>query len=139
MALLRIHQFVSTTGQQCFIAGRFKFSLDGGDDVFPRALDLVRSKDCGFDGAVRDCLQILQSDGAIDPHASDADAQSCAHMGVIAAALIAMSVAFPHAVEDTHHSSASTTPHQPGEEGAAAARRFARAILLHMRVLKGSF
>jgi hypothetical protein len=57
-------------------------------------------------------------------------------MGVIAAALIAMSVAFPHAVEDAHHSSAPPTPHQPGEQSAAAARRFARAVLLHMRVLK---
>jgi hypothetical protein len=85
---------------------------------------------------VRDCLQNLQSDRAIDPHTADANAQSRAHMGIIAAALIAMSVAFPHAVEDTHHSSAPTAPHQTGEQCAAATRRFARAVLLHMRVLK---
>jgi hypothetical protein len=35
MALLRVHQFVSTTGQRCFIAGHFQFPLDGGDDVLP--------------------------------------------------------------------------------------------------------
>ena len=75
-----------------------------------------------------DRVENLQSDRAIDPHASDADAQSRAHMGIIAAALIAMSVAFPHAVENTHHSSAPTAPHQPGEQGATAARRFGLRI-----------
>src|SRR5262245_30657934 len=57
-------------------------------------------------------------------------------MGIIAAALITMSIAFRHAVEDTHHSSAPAAPHQAGEQRAASARRFARAVLLHMRVLK---
>ena len=69
-----------------------------------------------------DRLENLQSNRAIDPHASDADAQSRTHMGIIAAALIAMSVAFPHAVEDPHHSSAPTAPHQASEQCAPAAR-----------------
>ena len=79
VAFLRVHQFVSTSGQRCFVAGRFKFPLDGSDDVFLRALDLVRGKDCGFNCAMGDGLQHLQSNRAIDPHASDADAQSHEH------------------------------------------------------------
>jgi hypothetical protein len=42
-------------------------------------------------------------------------------MGIIAAALISMSVAFPHAVKDTHHSSAPTASHQASEKCAPAA------------------
>ena len=136
VALLRVHQLVSTARQRRFVTGRFKLSLDGDDDVLPRALDLIRSKDGGFHGAVGHRLENLQSDRAINPHASDADTQPRAHMGVIAAALIAMSVAFAHAIEDPHHSSAPTAPHQPGKQRVTAARRFARAILLHVRVLK---
>jgi hypothetical protein len=45
--------------------------------------------------------RIWQSHRA-DPHTSDADAQSRADMGVIAAALITMGVAFRHAVKHTH-------------------------------------
>src|SRR6516225_2520933 len=136
MALLRVHQFVSTSGQRCFIAGHFKFSLDSGDDVFPRRLDLIRSKDRGFDSAIGDCFQNLQSNRTIDPYTSDADAQSHTHVSIIATALIAMSIALPHAVEDTHHSSTPPAPHQPGEQRAPATRRFACTVLLHMRILK---
>jgi hypothetical protein len=127
---------IAIGAQRCFIASRFKFSFDGGDDVFLRALDLVRGEDCGFNCAIGDCLQHLQSNRAIDPHTSDADAQSRAHMSIIAAALIAMSVAFAHAVEDPHHSSTSAASHQAGEQCAAPARRFACTVLLHMCVLE---
>jgi hypothetical protein len=136
MAFLRIYQFVSTSCQRCFIAGRFKFPLDGSDDVLLRALDLVRGKDCGFNCAIGDCLQHLQSNRAIDPHTSNADAKSRTYMSIIASALIAMSVAFAHAVKDAHHSSTSAASHQAGEQCAAPARRFARTVLLHMCVLE---
>jgi len=40
-------------------------------------------------------------------------------MPVIATALIAMSVAFAHAIEDTHHPTAPPAPHQAGQQGTA--------------------
>ena len=48
----------------------------------------------GFDGLALMVQETLRR----DPHATDADAQSRAHMGIIAAALIAMSIAFRHGV-----------------------------------------
>jgi hypothetical protein len=51
-------------------------------------------------------------------------------MSIIAAALIAVSVAFAHAVKDTHHSSTSAASHQAGEQRAAPARRFAGSCQL---------
>ena len=94
MALGGIHKFVSARGEGGFISRRFEFPLDGGDDVRLRTLDLIRGEDRGFDRTIGDRLQDLQSDRAIDPNTADADAQSRTDMGVIAAALVAMGIAF---------------------------------------------
>ena len=131
-----VDQLVSTGREARLVARRFEIALRRGDDVVRRALDLIRSEDRGFDGAVGDGLEQLQSDGAIDPNATGADAQAGAHVPVVAAALIAMRVAFPHAVEHAHHSAAPAAAHEASQQGAPAARRFASAVALHVGVLQ---
>ena len=79
-ALGGVDQFVSARREARFIARRFEVALRRGDDVVCRAFDLIRSEDGGFDGAIGDCLEDLQGDGAIDPNAADADAQAGADM-----------------------------------------------------------
>ena len=136
MALGGIHQFVSAPGEGGFISRSFEFPLDRGDDVLLRALDLIGSEDRGLHRTIGDSLEDLQGNRAIDPNTTDADAQPCTDMSVIAAALVAMGIAFAHAVEDAHHPSTASTPHQTGEQCTSAARRLACAILLHMRILE---
>lgn len=113
-----------------------EFPLDGGGDLLPRTLDLIRSEDRRFHGAIGDGLQDPQGDRTIDPNSTDADAQPRAHVRVVAAALVAMSIALRLTVEDTHHPAAASAPHQPGQERASTARRLARTVLLHMGVLE---
>src|SRR5580700_3062850 len=57
-------------------------------------------------------------------------------MAIVAPALVAMGVALPHAVEDTHHPPTTPATHQSREQGAPTARRFARTVLLHVGVLE---
>jgi hypothetical protein len=136
MALLRIDQLVPTTGQRPFVLGRLELPLNGGDHVLSRTFSLFSGKDCSFNGAVGDRLENLQSDRTVDPDTSNPDTQPGTDVGVIAAALISMSVAFAHAVEHPHHSSASTAPHEAGQQCASTARRFASAVLFHVCVLE---
>jgi hypothetical protein len=112
------------------------FPLDGCGDAFlraarpgPRQRLRLQQRDWRLPPAVK-------SHRAIDPHTSNADAKSHTHKSITAPAMIAMSVAFAHAVKDAHHSSTSAASHQAAEQRAAPARRFARTILLHMCVLK---
>jgi hypothetical protein len=76
----------------------------------------------GFHRTIGDSLEDLQGNRAVDPNTPDADAQPCTDMSVIAAALIAMGIAFPHPVESAHHSATASTSHQAGEQGTSAAR-----------------
>src|ERR1700747_13733 len=57
-------------------------------------------------------------------------------MGVIAAALITMGIPLGLAIEHTHHPPATSAPHQAGQKCASSARRFPRAVLLHLRVFQ---
>ena len=122
MALGGIHQFVSTPGEGCFISRSFELPPDRVNDVFLRALNLLGSEDRGLLRTIGDSLEDLQGDRAVDPNAADADAQPGADMSVIAAALIAVGIAFAHPVEDAHHPSTASTSHQTGEQRASAAR-----------------
>jgi hypothetical protein len=72
--------------------------------------------------AVGDSLKNLHGDGSVDPDASDPYAEPCTYVGVVATALVAMRITLPHAVEDTHHSAAPPTPHQPCQQCTAATR-----------------
>src|SRR6516225_5182032 len=57
-------------------------------------------------------------------------------MGVIAAALITMGIPLGLAIEDPHHPPAASAPHQASQKCASPARRFTRAVLLHVRVFQ---
>src|SRR6185312_13904463 len=57
-------------------------------------------------------------------------------MGVIAAALITMGIPLGLAIEDPHHPPATSAPHQASQKCASPARRFTRAVLLHVRVFQ---
>src|SRR6516164_2633883 len=57
-------------------------------------------------------------------------------MSVIAAALITMGIPLGLAIEHAHHPPATSAPHQAGQKCASPARRFTRAVLLHVRVFQ---
>jgi hypothetical protein len=83
---------------------------------------LIRGLDRGVDRVLRDGLDDLCGDGTIDPDAADADAQPSADMTVVAAALVAMSMARLRAIEHAHRPAAATATHQSGQQGARPPR-----------------
>ncbi len=119
MALGRIRQVAASRSSGGIVSRPFQIPLDGSDDINRRSLSLVRSEDGGFHRPIRDRIEDLKGDRTIDPDAADANAQPRADMGVVTAALVTMSVAFPHAAEDAHHPAAPAAPHQAGQQGTA--------------------
>src|SRR3984885_12078202 len=91
-------------------------------------------KDCGLDCVIRDHLQQCASDGLIDPHATDPEADPVARK--LADALIAMCVRGLRTVEDAHHSRAAATSHEARKQSSPTTGAFSRSALLHMRILR---
>ncbi|MCZ4093698.1 hypothetical protein [Sinorhizobium psoraleae] len=136
MPLGRIHQLVPAPGERRLVPRAFKFSLNCGDDVSPRPLDLIGGEDRRLDSAVRDRFQNLGCDCAIDSYATNTNAQADTDVRVVAAALVTVGVALRTAVEIHASFCRSVRSASAPSAGRAAARRFARAVLLHVRVLK---
>ena len=99
-------------------------------------MPLVRRQDGGLDGVTGDRLEASHRDRAIDPDPANTDAEPRPDMTVIATALVTMRIAFAHAIEDAHHPSTTTAPHEAAEERAPTASRFAGAVLLHVGILE---
>ena len=87
-AFAGINQFMSARCKARLVTRRFEIAFSRGNDVMGRSLYLVRSKDGGFYTAIGNGFEKLQSYHTVDPNAARSDAQSGAHVPVIAAALI---------------------------------------------------
>src|SRR5205807_8823389 len=74
--------------------------------------------------------------GAIDPDTAEADAKPSTNVTVVAAAMIAVSMARLRAIEHPHRAAATAAAHQSGQQGSAAAGRLAIGPTLHMGVLR---
>src|SRR5579864_3472875 len=92
MTFGRIDQLVSASGEGRLVSCALKLPRHRRNDVLARALHLFGREGCRLYGTVGHGVKNLQGDGTIDPNPTNADAQPRANMGVIAAALIAMSV-----------------------------------------------
>ena len=97
---------------------------------------LIGGLDRGFDSVFRDGLHDLRGNGAIDPDAADADAQSGADMTVVAAAMVAVGMARIACRRRPASSGRSDRNAPAGQQGPTATRRLPRGTLLHMRVLR---
>src|SRR5437660_895767 len=73
---------------------------------------LIGGLDRSFNGVFGDGLDDLCGDGAIDPDAADANTKPAADVTVVAAAMVAMSMARLRAIEHSHRPTTATATHQ---------------------------
>jgi hypothetical protein len=90
----------------------------------------------GVDGG-RFCGEpAIEAECTIDPDAADADAQIPADVTVVAAAMVAMSMARLRAIEHPHRPATATATDQSGQQGPTATCRLPLSPALHVGVLR---
>src|SRR5262252_6086185 len=121
--LSRVDDLVATGGQGGFITCFLKLPAERLSDLIVGLHRLIGSLDRGFDGVFRDGFDDLRSNSTINPDTADASAQpSAADVTVVAAALVAMSMAGLRAIAHPHRAAATGAAHKARQQCPTAAR-----------------
>src|SRR5580700_9370835 len=83
-----INELIAAGGQRSLIPRFLKLAAERLPDLVIGLHRLISGLDGGVDRVLRNRLNDLLGDGAIDPHPADADAQPAADVTVVAAAVV---------------------------------------------------